>query len=185
MRGSLLLLLLLVFSSNLFAQGNKSIGLHSGILFSAFEDQDETFTAIPVGGYFGMEVSNNMEFGAEVNMTVKHFEEEDQGITGSITQTVMGAYLRYFFPSESAIPYIRAGLGYYVGEFKLSGDGASGSVDFKGAVGFNIGAGIGTESGLYAEFIYHIVSRELDISGAEALGANNFGAHIGYAFSIN
>ena len=77
MRGALFFVSLIIFTSGAFAQSNLSIGLHSGILFSAFEDQDETLTAIPVGGYLGMEVSENLEVGAEVNLTVKHFEEKD------------------------------------------------------------------------------------------------------------
>lgn len=187
MRYTLFLVSFLIFASGAFAQSNKSIGIHAGILFSAFEDQDETLNAVPVGGYFGMEVSDNMEVGVEANLTVVNFEEDlGNDVTFGITQTIIGAYLRYFFYSESMTPYVRAGAGYYLGEAELSGGGASGSVDFKGAVGFNVGAGIGTESGLYAEFLYHIVSRELDASpSGGSFSANNFGAHVGYAFSIN
>jgi hypothetical protein len=190
MRKALFLVSFLLFSTGLFAQSNLTIGVHSGFLFSAFEDQDETLTAIPAGGYFGVEVNENMEVGAEFNVTVKNFEQTiDDGFgnsfTAGISQTVIGGYLRYYIPAESMVPYIRAGVGYYLGKFEASSGGGSGSVDFKGAVGFNIGAGIGTESGLYAEFIYHIVSRELDFPGSTAIDFNNFGAHIGYSFSIN
>ena len=69
---------------------------------------------------------------------------------------------------------------------RLAGGGGSVDVDFDGAVGFNIGAGIGTESGLYGEFIFHIVTQEFkDDPTGTSFGVNNFGAHIGYSFSIN
>jgi Outer membrane protein beta-barrel domain len=191
MRKALFLVSFLLFSTGLFAQSNLTIGIHSGVLFSAFEDQDKTLTAIPAGGYFGVEVNENMEIGAEVNLTVKNFEDSQDGITASMSQTIIGAYLRYYFPAETVVPYIRAGVGYYLGAVEFSGenypDFLTNNFDYKGAVGFNIGAGIGTESGLYAEFIYHIVDQEIDtdLFETDAAGANNFGAHIGYSFSIN
>jgi len=185
----LAILVFLFLSSGLFAQTNLSIGLHSGILVSAFEDQDESYTAIPVGVYFGTAVSDNVEIGAEASIAVKPFEEEVGGITTSISQTIIGLYTRFYFPAASFTPYIRAGAGYYLGSAKFEGGGGlNAEIDFKGALGFNVGAGFGTSSGLYAEFIYHIVERELeknDFFISEPGGASNWGAYVGFAFSIN
>lgn len=185
----------LFISTQSFAQTNLSIGIHSGVLFSAFEDQDETQTAIPVGGYFGMQATENVEVGIEFNTSVIPFEEKFSedffDITQSITQSVFGGYVRLYFPSETIVPYIRAGVAYYTGAIEYSAEGIGFDFDLDGALGFNIGAGIGTESGLYAEFIYHIVSQNSDAFGEflgediEDSGFNNFGAHIGYSFSIN
>ena len=50
--------------------------------------------------------------------------------------------------------------------------------------GFNIGAGVKTLPGVYAEFIYHIVSRKADWEGAESMGANNWGIHVGYQLDL-
>lgn len=180
-------------SSSLFAQTNLSIGLYSGVLFSAFEDQDESITAIPVGGYLGMQVSENIEVGAEFSLLALPFEEKttDAGVdvTTTLTQNLIGGYVRMYFPANTITPYVRAGVGYYTGQFEFTaGDfgGLSFDADFEGTIGFNIGAGIGSDSGLYAEFIYHILSQKIDLPGSGAATAyNNFGVQIGYAFSIN
>ena len=108
-----LCILSLFATTSLFAQTNLSIGIHSGVLFSAFEDQEETQTAIPVGGYLGMQVSENMEIGAEFSTVVVPFEEKFLGETFSSTQLAFGAYVRVYFPQETITLYKRrSGLLY-------------------------------------------------------------------------
>jgi hypothetical protein len=186
---TLISILLFVICSSAFSQTNLTIGIHSGIMFSAFEDQEETQNAIPVGGYLGMQVSENLEIGAEFSVLALAYEEEysEDGITVTqgITQNAFGIYTKIYFPSETIVPYLRGGLGYYTGAIEFSSGGASVDFNFEGAVGFNIGAGIGTESGIYAEFIYHIVSQKLEDFDGDSAGLNNFGVHVGYAFAIN
>ncbi len=172
-------------TTSLFAQTNLSIGIHSGILFSAFEDQEETQTAIPVGGYLGAQVSESVELGAEFSTVLVPFEEKFLGETFSSTQLAFGGYIRVYFPMESIVPYIRGGVGYYTGAIEIDSDFGGLDFDYNGNVGFNVGAGFGTESGFYVEFIYHIVSQELKDFDGDAFGVNNFGGHVGYAFSIN
>ena len=107
--GYLVLAAFLFFASNLIGQ---TIGIHSGVLFSAFEDAsfDESATAVPVGVYIGTAASDNIEVGLEANLLVVPFSYDIQGLdaTVNISQTVIGAYTRIFFPAATFTPYIRA-----------------------------------------------------------------------------
>lgn len=192
------LCIFLVFAAtNLFSQANLSIGINSGVLFSKFEKNileisiEKNKIAIPVGGYFGMQVSENMEVGVEFSTLGLPFRrkvnEFDENVTISLKQTMFGGYTRIFFPSESVVPYIRAGAGYYTGSLEGSGGGNSFETNFKGGVGFNLGAGIGTASGLYLEFIYHIVTHKFDSNdfADTEFGYNSLGGQIGWSFAIN
>jgi len=183
----LVAILVFVFAAGSFAQ--NAISVHSGILVSAFEDQDESATAIPIGANFGMMVGENLEAGAEFGLLVSPFEFESEGlgttVTSKISQTIIGVFGRYHFPMNGIMPYAKAGLGYYMGTFEAESDFGSGEEDFKGAIGFNIGAGVNTEMGIYGEFVFHIVSRELDMDGAESFGANNWGVNVGYRLPLN
>ena len=77
-------------------------------------------------------------------------------------------------------PYVRVGAGMYTGGWEQGEwDG-----DYDSAIGFNIGAGVKTLPGIYAEFIYHIVKRKGDWEGAESMGANNWGIHVGYQLGL-
>jgi len=99
------------------------------------------------------------------------------------------------------IDYIRAGGGLYTGSLEIDFEDELNSYgwedsefDFKNAFGFNIGAGaemnINRGGGLFAEFVYHIVERELDAEDTEneenkPFGANNWALHVGFRFTLN
>ena len=61
-------------------------------------------------------------------------------------------------------------------------------LDFKSAFGFNIGAGtdfsIAKTVALFAEFVFHLVSRTPDIQGAQSGGANNWAVQLGAQFGF-
>lgn len=177
----------LLFSGSIFAQGaDLTIGINGGLLISAFEDQDKSYNAVPLGLFIGMHAAENVELGLELSHTVSNFELEGDDVSVEFSQTLIGGFGRFYFYNESNIvPFLRAGLAVYLGEGKISNGSASFTRDTKPAFGLNIGAGFGTDSGFYGEFIFHIVEREYDVEGAETFGANNWGVKLGYAFSIN
>ncbi len=183
---------LLGLSSLSFAQSGISIGLHSGLLLSAFEDQEKSGTAIPLGANVGLYVAENIQIGAEFSFLVSSFEAEFEEFQGQptnpydleVTQTAIGAFGRYILPTSGVKSYIKAGIGMYMGEAEASG-GVVGEEDFESAFGFNIGGGIKTAMGIYAEFVFHIVSRELDVAGVSSQGYNNWGFLVGYDIPLN
>ena len=99
------------------------------------------------------------------------------------------------------VPYIRAGAGMYTGTFEMDFNDEWNNIgfedtelDFKSAFGFNLGAGaemnINRGGGLFAEFVYHVVERELDAEDTEneenkPFGANNWALHVGFRFTLN
>lgn len=167
------LFFVMLFSISAFAQ-KMSAGAQAGYAMTAFEDQDETGKGIPVGGFFGYMIDENIQVGADFNMLASGFSTDDSDI--DVTQTIIGGFAKYMMPMEGFSPYGKLGVGYYMGEIKEDAF----SLDFKGAIGFNVGAGVASDMGIYGEFVFHIVSRELDIEGAKSSGANNWGIHIGY-----
>jgi hypothetical protein len=120
-----------------------------------------------------------------------------------INQMVIAALVKIKFGKSNIKPFVRLGGGSYTGgadleytekikQFVLQQTGQKledEEIDIKSAFGFNIGAGadfnLGSSSVLFGEFVYHIVSREVDQKGAESFGANNWAAHLGIQFKLN
>lgn len=202
----LIFLLLFLASGTAYSQ---SIGAFGGYGSSAFgDDVDEESNYIPVGVQllFG---SSNFEFGVEVNYAVVPFTFS-MGDMGDmkINQLNYGALAKFKFGTSRGIwPYLRAGAGMYTGSLKFDftdeiNDFGIEDVenDFKSAFGFNLGAGvemnINRGGGLFAEFVYHVVERELDVEENELSGgdltlgesskmtANNWAIHVGFRFSL-
>lgn len=156
---------------------------------SAFEDQDDAAGYIPVGAEILVEMSSGLSVGAEVNYAVVPFTWEVEyagtklGET-KISQMVIGGLARFEMGQGSLRPHVRGGAGLYMGKAKYEPEqGTDTEEDFKNAIGFNVGGGITADFGeskiWLAEFVYHIVSRELDVEGAESGGANNWAIHLG------
>ncbi len=118
-----------------------------------------------------------------------------------ISQTFIGALVKMKFGTGFFNPFIRVGGGAYLGGVKqefteearnyvqqFGGTLEDGDYDFKTAFGFNIGAGtdirVGKVTGLFGEFVYHLVSRELDVQGAESKSANNWAIQVGFQIAI-
>jgi hypothetical protein len=175
------------------AYGQGKVGAFVGFGQSAFEDQDDAAGYIPVGVQGLYQVAPGFSVGAEVNISAVKFTWEIMDeYTGekagevSISQNVFGALAKYEFGQASIRPLLRAGLGMYMGKSDAepaAGYTGGGEVDYKSAFGFNIGGGatgcLGEKMFWLGEFVFHIVSREPDVEGAESAGANNWAVHAG------
>ena len=185
----LILSLVLMLSVSGFA-GEKFLGVKAGLASTSFEEQTEAASSLAIGVTLGTKVAPIIETGLEFSMLTSPWEFEetefDYKMTARFTQTMVGVYAKVDLPLAVINPYVRAGLGYYMGKMEVEqsafGTTESGSEDFKGAIGYNLGAGVTTFLGIYAEVVFHIVSRELDVDGAEAFGANNVHINAGYQF---
>ncbi len=175
---------------------------------------DETTSYLPLGVQLGYNLSGlsfgSLSFLAELNYSVIPFSYETFGnLTGEeiktsdieISQTVIGAVFKMKFGNSFFRPFIRLGAGAYLGAVSIQFTDEVKNLfqenniaiedtdyDFKTAFGFNIGAGtdlsLGTSTALFSEFVYHIVSRELDVEGAQSQTANNWGILLGFQFSL-
>ena len=169
---------------------------------------------LPVGAQVGYSLTGlpfgSLGFFAEFDYSAVPFTYETFGdLNGTntktseikISQTFIGALVKLKFGVGFFNPFIRVGGGAYLGSLKqeFTDDARNfvqqqgqtlenGDFDFKSAFGFNIGAGtdirIGKVTGLFGEFVYHIVSRELDIQGVQSKSANNWAVHAGLQIAI-
>ena len=166
----------------------QSIGVFGGYLNSAFEGQGDAAGAFEVGGTFVLDALPILEAGVEFSTTVSPFEFEGEiagdKFTTKIKSTMIGVYGKYNISLPALTPYIRVGAAYYSGSTEVDGSLLAGTIDFKNTLGFNAGAGVETFTGLYAEFVYHIVSREFDVPNTVSEGYNYWGLRAGYLFSL-
>jgi opacity protein-like surface antigen len=182
----LLFILVAILSVTVITQAQVYVGVQGGLGFSSFEDQDEGATAIPVAVTVGTDLLPIVDAGVEANFLASpyKFDVVDAALQTTeveINQTIFGAYVRwYVLPLPALSPYVKGGVGYYSGKWKSD----AGDVDLKSTVGFNIGAGVDLLMGLYGEVVYHIVSMEADVSGAESMGYNSIQVQIGYSFDL-
>ena len=113
-----------------------------------------------------------------------------QKVDLEFTQSYFGAFIRwYVLPLPVIEPYIRAGAAYYTGKMTVKAAGESEDFKFKNTLGYNIGAGVKTMTGLYGEFIFHLLSRELDTESVDPATAkdaayNNWMLMVGYQFEL-
>lgn len=175
-----------------FAQLN--VNVFTGLTFSAFEDQEESATALPLGVAVGFNPMPNLEVGGEVNLALPGYGFEssfyDVKITTTFQQNLVGAYGRYYFSEGPIMPFAKVGLGYYFGDVKVNGEfmgeEMDETLDVDGAVGFNLGAGVMLKKGFYGEFNYNILSRKSSDGegGSDSYGANTWAVHVGYRFKL-
>jgi hypothetical protein len=168
---------------------SQSIGVFGGYLNSSFDDQEDAAGAIELGASFVIDALPILDAGAEYTMTVSPFEFEGSDpfigdFKTKLNSSMFGVYARYNLPLPALTPYVRVGAGYYSGSIEVEALGQTGEEDFSSALGFNVGAGINTFTGLNAEFVYHLVKRELDQQGAVSAGYNYWGLRVGYYFSL-
>jgi len=178
------ILFVMLFALATIGQAQVILGVQAGYASTAFEDQESAASTFSGGAIIGTDIMPMIDVGLEYNLLFSPFEFEEGGTTAKVSQNLLGLWARwYFLPIPAVSPYIRGGVGYYSGKLELSG-AMTGEADFKSTVGFNIGAGVDMPMGLYGEFVYHIVSRELDVDGAESAGYNNWAISVGYSFDL-
>ena len=118
-----------------------------------------------------------------------------------IKQMVIAALIKIKFLKKSSVhPFVRVGAGLYSGgstvEYTAEAKQLAQQqnvtlndedVNIESAFGFNAGAGtdiqIGKSAAIFAEFLYHIVSRKPD-GATEANGANNWAIQVGVLFGL-
>jgi hypothetical protein len=186
--------ILIIFAIASVSHAQFFLGVQAGLAGSAFEDDvtealsDKSATGIPVGVAFGIDALPLIDVGVEYNMLVSpfKFEQEVLGETAtiSISQNMVGAFARVYLPMVIIDPYVRGGVAYYMGSYEFELAGETATDDFKGSVGFNAGVGVSALFGLYGEFVFHIVSRELDVENPTSLGYNSWALTVGYTFDL-
>lgn len=164
------------------------IALFTGLGLSNFNSEDiygpgfnlTQSSYVPVGAQF-LFIAGSFNIGGEVNYAAMPFTFESKSGSGQvawedqINQLQFGAVGRFNLVKGPAMPFIRAGAGFYTGdakrkyskEFKdefqmatgetLQDDSAKLDTNF----GFNFGAGVSIRNG-FIEFVYHIVNRTMD-----------------------
>lgn len=146
---------------------------------------------LPVSLATSWEIRPRTRAGLELAYSVFPFAFDDrQGLdqaTEKVSQLILGSFARYTLTESVVSPYLRGGLGLYFGQWVVDYRDDVGIIDseydFKPALGFNAGMGIiGDWAGdrfLFLELLYHMVSRELDRSGAQPQNAGNIVIQIG------
>ena len=190
----LILILALALMLAVPVSAQVAVNVFTGLSFSAFEDQDESASALPLGVAVGFNPIPNLEVGGEVNLALPGYGFEstiyDVKITTTFQQNLVGAYGRFYFSGGPIMPFAKLGLGYYFGDVKVKGEfmgmKMDETLDVDGAVGFNVGAGVMLKKGFYGEFNYNILSRKSSDGegGSDSYGANTWAIQLGYRFKF-
>ncbi|MDZ7371970.1 MAG: porin family protein [candidate division KSB1 bacterium] len=186
--------LVLMFAFPLYSQ--VAVNVFTGLSYSAFEDQEESASAIPLGVAVGYAAMPNLEVGGELNLALPGygFETElyDIKVTSTFKQNLVGVFGRYYLGKGNLKPFVKGGLGMYFGdaevEVSYEGQKEKETIDVNGALGFNLGAGVMLQKGFYAEFNYNIVSRKASDSEtgeeSDSFGMNTWAVQLGYRFKL-
>jgi hypothetical protein len=177
-RIGLVLGLALILATAVSAQQNLTLSVYAGYSLSAFENQGSSAGTIPLGVSLGFKAAPELEVGGEFFYPLGGYQFElaefDVKTTTTFNQMMVGAFGKYLLGSGNTKPFLKAGIGYYMGDAKVEMTGyPSQTAKIKGAVGFNVGGGIQTESGMSIGFTYNIVTRE-------EMGMNTWGVMVGY-----
>jgi len=177
-RIGLVLGMVLVLATAVSAQNNLTLSLHAGYSMTAFEDQGSAAGTIPLGVSVGFKATPELAVGGEFIYPLGGYKFEstefDVKVTSTFNQMMAGAFGKYSLGSGSAKPFLKAGVGYYMGDAKIEAKGfPTETGKIKAAVGFNVGGGIQLESGMSIGFSYNIVKRE-------DMGMNTWGVLVGY-----
>ena len=160
------------------AQYHLKVAACAGYSLSAFEDQGSAAGAIPLGVSVGFDAAPALEVGGEFIYPLGGYQFEstqfDVKVKSTFNQMMAGAYGKYLLGSGNTRPFLKAGVGYYMGDAKVEPTGyPSATEKIKSAVGFNVGGGLQLESGISVGFTYNIVKRE-------EMGMNTWGVMVGY-----
>ena len=186
-RFTLLFALLLMVSGSLSAQ--KALRLYGSYAATDFEEQVEPAQAFGFGASFGSQFAALFEAGLEFNMLAQPWKFEstmdNYTLSTEYTNMMIGAYLKVDIPLVIIEPYVKGGIGYYMGKVTVNARDLSEDYDFKGAMGYSVGAGVDIFLGLYGEVVYHMVEQEFkDVEDADPFKYNNFALNVGWKFSF-
>jgi opacity protein-like surface antigen len=184
-----------------FSQGNTSLAITTGYTMSAYEDQEDAAGTLPIGLQLGYTASPNLQIGLEVNNALAGFtwqlKDESINIESTFNQTIIGAYGKYFLGSGNVKPFVKGGVGYFLGDnetkVEILDESSTQKVKIDPAVGFTVGGGVSLTKKLFLEFNYNIVSRKavessdddelIDVSSEKA-GMNTWSVLVGYTFKL-
>jgi len=161
-----------------------SVAPYLGLGYSAFEDQEDAASSFPLGLQGFYKINDNFLVSAVMEYSAGKFEfESESNLTAKIkfkvSQNILGLNAHYVLPIPTLDPFIGAGLGLYTGKAEYSGK----DYDYKTAIGFNINTGVlynlNSHMDVMGQFVYHFVSRKMDVSGAKSYGMNNWAIHLG------
>ena len=179
---AIVICVVVLFAAAGFAQQKLVVSALAGYSMTAFEDQEKAVSSIVVGAALGYKVMPALHIGAEFIYPFGYKDKDEEfgvEIEGTVNQMLIGAFAKYFFGSGGIMPFIKGGVGYYMGNAKWEGGGQSGDLDIDPKIGFNFGAGALHSSGFFAEFVYHIVTRTFE-GVDEGMGMNTWAAMVGY-----
>jgi hypothetical protein len=170
--------IVLILALAVSAQQNLKLTAYSGYSMSAFENQGSAAGTIPLGLSLGFKATPALEIGGEFFYPLGGYEFEstqyDVKVKSTLNQMMAGAYGRYLLGSGNAKPFLKAGIGYYMGDAKVEATGYPSETEkIKSAVGFNVGGGLQLESGMSIGFVYNIITREES-------GMNTWAVLVGY-----
>lgn len=117
------------------------------------------------------------------------------------TQFYIGSVIKVNLTGGSFIPYLRVGTGLYTGSEKvtwgkeakkIANDSEKILQDYKSSlknkIGMNLGGGFSLAlwrySGLFFEYVYHIISRQENIPGGLLFKADNWTFSFGYVINF-
>lgn len=200
-RNGILFLVMFVMAGVSFSQGNTSLAITTGYTMSAYEDQEDAAGTLPIGLQLGYTASPNLQIGLEVNNALAGFtwqlKDESINIESTFNQTIIGAYGKYFLGSGNVKPFVKGGVGYFLGDnetkVEILDESSTQKVKIDPAVGFTVGGGVSLTKKLFLEFNYNIVSRKavessdddelIDVSSEKA-GMNTWSVLVGYTFKL-
>jgi opacity protein-like surface antigen len=201
-RNGMIFLVMFIMASATFAQGNTSLAITTGYTMSAFKDQEDAAGTLPIGLQLGYLASPNVQIGLEVSNALAGFtwQLKDEGINieSTFNQTIIDVYGKLFLGSSNVKPYIKGGVGYFLGDnetkVEILGQKATEKVKMDPNIGFTVGGGVTLTKKLFLEFNYNIVSRKAadsaslgdELVGAsnEKVGMNTWSVLVGYTFKL-
>ena len=180
----LILPIVLLFTVAGLAQSNVALSLHTGYTMSAFSEFEEkglVDDAPLIGFNVGYELLKGLELGGGFNYVIGGFKFEMEDDEGSFTlkweYILIGLYGKYSLNSGSFNPFVKVGVGYFLGDNIIELEGVENSFEVDNGIGFIFGGGIQHSSGIFAEFNYNIVTRNYF---NEDFDMNTWAVFIGY-----
>lgn len=162
---------------------NLTVTAFTGYSMTSFEDQDDAAGTLPLGLAVGYKAAPAIEIGGEFMYPLGGYSWEldffGETVTTTFNQMMIGAYGKYFIGTGNMKPFVKAGVGYFMGNAKSEGGGETMDFDVDGGIGFNFGGGVLLSQGFSVEFVYNMVSRKIE-GDDEKYGMNTWAVLVGY-----